>query len=96
MRERERKTARAGEGQRERERERIFSRLHTVSREPNVGLKLTNHKIMTQAEIKSWMFNRLSHPGAPMTLTLKVQHENPKEVSKLHYHYKWYSKMIFC
>ena len=41
-----------GEGQRERERERerrerIPSRLHTISAEPNAGLKLMNHEIMT-------------------------------------------------
>ena len=40
-----------GEGQRgrerEREKERIPSRLHTVSTEPDVGLKLTNHEITT-------------------------------------------------
>ena len=36
------------EGQgRERERERIPSRLLAVSTEPNVGLELTNHEIMT-------------------------------------------------
>ena len=38
---------RAGEGQRERERERIPSRLCTVCTEPNVGLDLMNHEIMT-------------------------------------------------
>ena len=40
---------RVGEGQRERERERerIPNSLHTVSREPNVGLNLTNYEIMT-------------------------------------------------
>ena len=32
---------------RERGRERIPSRLHTVSTEPDVGLDLTNHEIMT-------------------------------------------------
>ena len=32
---------------RERKRERISSRLCTVSTEPDVGLGLTNHKIMT-------------------------------------------------
>ena len=33
--------------QRERKRERISSMLHTVSAEPNVGLKLTNHETTT-------------------------------------------------
>ena len=41
MREREREIKRVGEGQRERERERIPSRLCTVSRELDAGLKLT-------------------------------------------------------
>ena len=60
MRERER----AGEGQREREGKRIPSRLCTVSPESNVGLNLTNHEIMTWAEIQSWTLNWPSHPGA--------------------------------
>ena len=63
MREREREHT--GEGQRERERERIPTRLCTVRTEPEVGLELTDHKIMSRAEIKSWTFNRLSPPGAP-------------------------------
>ena len=50
---------------RERKRERIPTRLCAVSAEPNVGLDLTNHEIMTSAEIKSQMLNRLSHPGIP-------------------------------
>ena len=33
-----------GEGQREKEREKILSRLHTVSTEPDVGLKLMKPK----------------------------------------------------
>ena len=36
-----------GEGQRDRERERIPSRLHAVSEEPDMGLYLMNHEIMT-------------------------------------------------
>ena len=41
--------AQVGEEQREREgeTERIPSRLHTVSSEPDVGLELMNHEIMT-------------------------------------------------
>ena len=35
------------ERKRERERERIPSRLRAFSAEPNVGLELTNHEIMT-------------------------------------------------
>ena len=50
---------------REKGRKRIPSRLHSVSTEPDARLKLTNHEIMTSAEIKSWMLNQLSHPGAP-------------------------------
>ena len=38
-------------GKRERERERIPSRPPTVSTEPDVGLELTNRKIMTCAEV---------------------------------------------
>ena len=49
----------------ERGRERIPSRLHIASVEPNAGLELTNHEIMTWAKINSWMLNRLSHPGTP-------------------------------
>ena len=50
---------------RKRDRDRIPSRLCTVSTEPDVELELTNREIMTSAEIKSQMLNRLSHPGAP-------------------------------
>ena len=32
---------------REKERERILSRLHTVSTEPDMGLELMNHEIVT-------------------------------------------------
>ena len=45
--ERGRKRVWAGEGKRERGRERMASRLLTVSTEPNVGLDLTDHEIMT-------------------------------------------------
>ena len=53
-----------GEGQEERERERILSRLSTVSVEPDTGLELGNHEIMTRAEIKRWTLNRVTqtHP----------------------------------
>ena len=54
--------------ERDRERgERIPSRLCTLSAEPEAGLDLINYEIMTRAETKSKMFNRLSHPGAPST-----------------------------
>ena len=65
---RERERAQVGEEQRERERkrERIPSRLRTASAEPVVELKLRNCEIMTWAETKSRLLNRLSHPGAPV------------------------------
>ena len=47
----------------EREGQRIWSRLCTVSTEPDTGLKLMNHEIVTWA--RSWRLNRLSHPGTP-------------------------------
>ena len=42
-----------------------LKQLRVVSTEPNMGLKLTNREIMTQAEIKSQTINQLSPPGAP-------------------------------
>ena len=36
----------------ERRRHRIRSRLPAVSTEPNMGLELTNYKIMTRAEVR--------------------------------------------
>ena len=63
----------AGEGQRERERERIQSRLHTVSMEPDAGLKLTKHEIMTWAKTRSWTPNGLNHPGAPPLTLLNTR-----------------------
>ena len=45
-----------GKAERE-ERERIPSRLHIVSAESHMGLKLTNCEIMTLAEIKSRTLN---------------------------------------
>ena len=38
------------------------SRLWDVSTEPDVGLELLNHEIMTWAEVRH---NQLSHPGTP-------------------------------
>ena len=43
----EHKWRRGRERERERERERIPSRLQIVSTEPDLGLKLTDHEIMT-------------------------------------------------
>ena len=56
----------------ENERERVPSRFCTVSEEPEVGLSLMNHEIMTWARIKNWMLNQLSHPGAPQPLLLTM------------------------
>lgn len=39
--------------------------------EPNEGLEL-----MTQAEIKSWLFTQLNHPRAP-GISLKAEEEAP-------------------
>ena len=41
----------------EREGDRIPSRLEAVSAEHNVGLKLKNCEVMTEAKIKSWPLN---------------------------------------
>ena len=54
--------------ERERERERIPSRLCVVSAEPDAGLSLMNREIMTRAEIESRTLNRLSHPGASVSV----------------------------
>ena len=59
--EKERGRTQAWEGKRE----KIPNRLDTVSAEPDMGLDLSNHEIMTWVDIKSWMFNQLSQPGAP-------------------------------
>ena len=64
----------AGEGERERRRDRIPGRLHTVSMDPDVGLKLTNCEIMTRAEIKSRTLNQPSHPGAPLVSDFRSEH----------------------
>ena len=57
----------SGERQREREgeRESQAKNLFTQSTEPDVVLEPMNCEIMTRAEVKSQMLNRLSHPGAP-------------------------------
>ena len=52
--ERERERERAGKEQRE-----------GVSTEPDAGVELTSHEIVTLAETKSLMPNQLSHPGTP-------------------------------
>ena len=47
MKEREGKAGCMGGAEREGGRERIPNRFHNVSAEPDVGLELTNHEIMT-------------------------------------------------
>ena len=67
LRERERERE-GGSGGGEGERGRLGNRFHTVSTESSEGLQLTNCEIMTRAEVKSWMFNQLSHPGVPIPM----------------------------
>ena len=40
------------------------SKLRAVSTEPNMGLELVNHRIMTGAEVGAQL-NQLSHPCSP-------------------------------
>ena len=56
---------------RESGRDRIPSRFCAVSMESDVGLKLTNHEILTWAEIKSRTLNWVSHADAPLHVFLK-------------------------
>ena len=67
LRERERErgqaTSRAGA---ERRRDKIPSKLYAISTELDAGLELMNYEIMTWAEIRSQMLNRLCHPGIPI------------------------------
>ena len=70
---------------REREKENGRERIHTVSTGPNVGFDLMNCEIMTWAEIKSWMFNSLSHPGTPLITHLAHPPTSPQQpVCSLH------------
>ena len=65
------------------------SGLWAVSTEPDSGLDLTNHEIMTWVKIKSWMLNQLSHPRAPLNifsnrqLIHMIQHWNGTSVHVL-------------
>lgn len=54
-----------GEGQREWERERVLSRLHTQHGAWR-GAWSHDPGIVTWTQIKSQVFNKLSHPGAPV------------------------------
>ena len=72
------------------ERERIPSRLWDVSTELNVGLELTNHEIMTWAEIKSQRLNQLSHPGTPpLTFLFWMMREWFQPGSSWHLSFTW-------
>ena len=66
----ERETKSKQGADRVRGRERIPSRSHPVSMEPDAGLKPMNCEMVTRAETKSQMLNRLSPPGAPTGPTL--------------------------
>ena len=68
-RERERELMYSGGGRAKRE--QTLSRLPDASSEPSMGLHPKNHEIMTWAEIKSQMLNRLSHPGTPIWFCLE-------------------------
>lgn len=50
----------------ESEREKEFQADCAMSSEPSAGFDLTNHEIMTLAEIRSRGLNQLSQSGAPM------------------------------
>ena len=65
-RERERERICTSGGGAEKRRDRILSRLHTVSAEPDMGLKLRNCETITQAELKSGTLNHLYHLDLPM------------------------------
>ena len=56
-----------GEGQRENLKQAVCCPCRT-----NSGHRLMNREIMTWAEVKSQMFNRLSLPGAPRLLSSKL------------------------
>lgn len=55
------------------QRERIFKADSTLSVEPDVGLDPRTYEIMTWAETRSQMLNRLSYPGTPSMGILKMQ-----------------------
>ena len=59
----ERDWAWAGEGQRGRH--RIWSRLHALSCQHRAWRGAWTHRLWDHDLSRSWMLNRLSHPGAP-------------------------------
>ena len=72
-RERERERQRENYQGKGRKRERESQTGSALSAQsPNVWLEPMNCEIMTQAKIKSWILNRLSHPGVPEHVTLNL------------------------
>ena len=58
------------------------TRAPAISAEPDAGAELTNHEIMTRAEIKSRTLNRVSHAGTPRVyFILRKWMETEKPVS---------------
>ena len=51
------------------ERESLLAYFIYFGAEPDVGLELTNHEIMTQVKIQSWTLNQMSHPSTPSNKT---------------------------
>ena len=66
----ERESARAGEGEREGERENPKQASALSARSLMQGSNSWIPEIMTWAETKSWILNRMSHPGAPSPLSM--------------------------
>ena len=67
---RERDRAWVGEGQRERERDRQTDR-QTHSCQHRAPCRAQTHEMWDHDLSQSWMLNQLSHPGAPILLSLK-------------------------
>ena len=80
--EREQESKSRGGAKRGRRRERIPSRLSAVSPEPGAGLELTNPRDHDLS--KSRTLNRLSHPGAPTIIPLRLIAFARQNVSEMH------------
>ena len=52
----------------------IAYQLIAIGTEPHSGLDLTNHEIMTRAEIKSQTLSHLNHPDAPKCGSVHTLH----------------------
>ena len=65
---------------------RIPRRLRAVSTEPDAGLQLANHKIMTWAGIKSWVLGQLSHPGNPTHILILIKRNTEPICYCLYFH----------